>query len=200
MAFDDVAFDDENPFPGKLFNKQNGDDVYKGCNIDIKGEDVTKDNFLAVMMGDLSKLTLSNPNSTARVLHSDSNSRVFLYFSDHGAPGHVMFPSTALYADELNQTLQEMHSAQKYKEMFIFLEACESGSMFVNVDLASINIWAMTATNATDPSWGTYCYPHDTIGDQNMYTCLGDLFSVGWMEFLENNQESLAKITFEDMY
>jgi Peptidase C13 family len=33
-----------------------------------------------------------------------------------------------------------------------------------------------------------------------MYTCLGDLFSVGWMEFLENNKKSLASITFEELY
>ena len=31
-------------------------------------------------------------------------------------------------------------------------------------------------------------------------TCLGDLFSVGWMEFLENNENALEKVTFEQMY
>ena len=41
MAYDDVANDPENPFPGQLFNKPNGQDVYKGCNIDYKGEEVT---------------------------------------------------------------------------------------------------------------------------------------------------------------
>ena len=28
MAYDDVVWDDENPVPGKLFNKQDGKDVY----------------------------------------------------------------------------------------------------------------------------------------------------------------------------
>lgn len=133
-------------------------------------------------------------------MNSDENSKLFVYFSDHGAPGHLLFPNDVLYADELNQTLIEMRQAKKFSEMFIFLEACESGSMFHDVDLASLNIWAMTATNATAPSWGTYCYPHDTVKDQNMMTCLGDLFSVSWMEFLENNQKSLDELTFEQMY
>ena len=163
MAYNDVAWDDENPFPGQLFNQKDGDDVYQGCQIDIQGVDVNKDNFVAVLTGDESKLQLNNTNSTARVVKSDSNSRIFLYFSDHGSPGHLLFPHSVIYADELNQTLRSMHSEGKYKEMFVFLEACESGSMFHNVDLKSINIWAMTATNATTPSWGTYCYPHDTI-------------------------------------
>ena len=42
MAYDDVAFDDENPFPGTLYNKQDGPDVYNGCVIDFKGKDVNK--------------------------------------------------------------------------------------------------------------------------------------------------------------
>ena len=44
MAFDDIANNDENPFPGTLYNKPcDGDDcenVYEGCNIDYKGKDV----------------------------------------------------------------------------------------------------------------------------------------------------------------
>ena len=40
MAYDDIANDPENPIPGKLFNKPNGDDVYIGCKIDYKGNDV----------------------------------------------------------------------------------------------------------------------------------------------------------------
>jgi len=37
MAFDDIAHDPSNPFPGKIFNKPNGEDVYAGCKIDYKG-------------------------------------------------------------------------------------------------------------------------------------------------------------------
>jgi legumain len=50
-----------------------------------------------------------------------------------------------------------------YGELVIFLEACESGSIFQNIDLSTMNAWALTATNATAPSYGTYCYPHDVV-------------------------------------
>ncbi len=34
MAYNDVAWDDENPFPGTLFNGNNGINYYEGCVID----------------------------------------------------------------------------------------------------------------------------------------------------------------------
>jgi hypothetical protein len=37
--------------------------------------------------------------------------------------------------------------------------------MFEHIDLASMNAFALTATNATNPSYGTYCYPHDVVND-----------------------------------
>ena len=49
LAYDDIANNSENPFPGKIFNKPNGQDVYAGCNIDYKGTAVTPENFLAII-------------------------------------------------------------------------------------------------------------------------------------------------------
>jgi glycosylphosphatidylinositol transamidase (GPIT) subunit GPI8 len=66
---------------------------------------------MAIMMGDESALNLtSGSNSTQKVLKTNQNTKLFLYFSDHGAPGHLMFPDTVIYADELNSTIQFMHS------------------------------------------------------------------------------------------
>lgn len=129
------------------------------------------------------------------MLNSNQESSIFLYFSDHGAPGFLIFPHDSLYADELEDTIKTMHNKTMYKELVMFIEACESGSLFHNMDLSALNAWALTATNATSPSYGTYCYPHDTISDQHLYTCLGDLFSVTWMEFLEYNANKLSEIT-----
>lgn len=164
MAYNDVAWDDENPFPGTLYNGKDGVNYHDGCMIDYQSDDVTKANFLAVLHGNQSALQVSdNSNSTRKVLGSNKNSTVFLYFSDHGAPGHLLLPREQLYADELNSTIQYMHSNDMYKRFIIFIEACESGSLFTNIDLHKYDAWALTATNATNPSFGTYCYPHDII-------------------------------------
>jgi legumain len=75
MAYNDAAWDDENPFKGTLYNKQDGQDVYAGCEMDYTGDDLTKQNYLAILKGDEAALNLSaNSNSTRRVLKSTENS------------------------------------------------------------------------------------------------------------------------------
>jgi len=73
-----------------------------------------------------------------------------------------------------------------YHEMVLYIEACESGSMFDGILSDKINAYAVTAANPTESSWGTYCYPDDIINGTHINSCLGDLFSVNWMENLEN--------------
>lgn len=90
MAYDDVANSNENPFRGKIFNKPNGEDVYAGCKIDYKGKDVTPEAFLNIMKGNAAA---NVGKGNGKVLKSDENSKVFVFFSDHGAPGLVAFPS-----------------------------------------------------------------------------------------------------------
>jgi len=97
FAFDDVANNSENPFPGKIYNKPNGQDVYEGCNIDYSGSEVTPDNVLAVLKGD--SATMKN-KGTGKVLKSTANSNIFFNFVDHGAPGLIAFPNgDELYSD-----------------------------------------------------------------------------------------------------
>jgi legumain len=178
MAYDDVANDPENPFPGKLFNKPNGQDVYTGCNIDYKGASVTPSNFLNVLKGNAAGVSGGN----GKVLKSTANSKVFIYFTDHGAPGLIAFPSEYLYANDLNTALNYMHDNKMYDELVFYLEACESGSMFEGILKDNLNIYAITAANAEESSWGTYCYPDDIVNGVHINSCLGDLFSVNWME------------------
>ena len=61
------------------------------------------------------------------------------------------------------------------------MEACESGSMFTNLS-STINVYALSASNATESSWGCYCSPDDVVDGKSVGSCLGDLFSVNWME------------------
>ena len=49
MMYDDVAHNSENPFAGKIFNKPNGTNVYKGVVIDYHGELVNKTTFLSFL-------------------------------------------------------------------------------------------------------------------------------------------------------
>jgi legumain len=188
LAEDDIANSPENPFPGQLFNKPTdsstpGVDVYAGCNIDYSGMDVTPENFVNVLTGQSQAM---QGVGSGKVLKSNSNSRVFVNFVDHGGVNIIGFPRTTMHASDLVAALQKMHDTQMYKELVFYLEACESGSMFATLP-TDIQIYATTAANAKESSWGTYCPPDDMVNGKSLNSCLGDLYSVKWMEDSDTN-------------
>ncbi|KAG2427725.1 hypothetical protein HXX76_012050 [Chlamydomonas incerta] len=182
MMYDDIAHDPENPYPGQMFNAPGGPDVYGGVRVDYRGSDVSAAVFLAVLEGNASALPAATRGS-GRVLASGPYDRVFVFYSDHGAPGVLGMPSGSfLYADELVGALQRKWRHRGYKEAVLYIEACESGSMFEGLLPPDIGAYATTASNAMESSWGTYC-PGMSPGPPPLFsTCLGDLYSVAWME------------------
>jgi legumain len=111
LAYDDIANNSENPFPGK---------------IDYKGKDVNAANFLKVLSGDTS--------ARGPVLKSTATDNVFVYYVDHGGVGILGVPSGAaggyIHAADINTALETLQSKGGYKELLFYLEACESGSIF----------------------------------------------------------------------
>jgi legumain len=176
MAYDDIANNSQNPFPGQLFNKPDptgpGVDVYAGCNIDYKGADVTPKMFQDVLTG----------AASGKKLGSTSEDNVFIFFSDHGAPGLIAFPGSAgvLHKTELQTTLQTMSDNKMFNKLTFYLETCESGSMFE--DMSIPGVYALSASNPTESSWGSYCGTEAKVNGKSINSCLGDLFSVSWME------------------
>lgn len=195
LSFDDVAFDSENPFLGQLFNRPNGSDVY--VKPTYSANDVNVTTLLAVLEGNK---TATNGRP---VLESDSNAEVFIAYFDHGAPGLVGMPvGDYLHADVLNHTLTRMLHHKRAKSIVLFVEACESGSMFDGVLTNNKSVIAVTAANPDESSWGTYCPPDDLIDGQDLGTCLGDLFSISWLEDAWARGENRTRYgeTLEDQF
>jgi legumain len=196
FMYDDIAGDPQNPFPGKLFNKPTaagtpGVDVYAGVQKDYTGASVTPEIFLAVITGNA-----SYPGAH-KVLTSTSSDRIFIFFTDHGGPGLIAFPSEYLYASALIPALKQMHDTNMYARMVFYIEACEAGSMFDGLLLNTWNIYATTASNPSESSWGCYCPPQDMVNGVELNSCLGDLYSVNWME----NSDSVGPSeTLESQY
>lgn len=190
MMYDDIAHNSENPIPGKIFNAPDPDgpgiDVYAGCNIDYKGSDVNVDKYIGIITG----------KGTGKVLKSTAEDHVFLNFIDHGAPGLVAFPYTEMHASQLQSALAEMHSKKMYKELVFYLETCESGSMFEGLSVPGV--YAVSAANPTQSSWGTYCGTEDKVNGKSLNTCLGDLFSVNWMQ--NADKMDMTTETLEQQY
>jgi len=109
LSYDDAALSPLNPRPGTLINSPEGDDVRGGVPLDYSGEEVTSETFLAVLLGDSEKVARVAPNGTGRVLASTRKDRVFVFYSDHGAPGLLGMPSgPPLFADQLVGALLNM--------------------------------------------------------------------------------------------
>ncbi|XP_047049253.1 vacuolar-processing enzyme-like [Lolium rigidum] len=183
FMYDDIAHNPDNPRPGVIINHPNGSDVYAGVPKDYTGKDVNANNFLAALLGDKSKLTGSG---SGKVVSSGPDDHIFVYYADHGGPGVLGMPDDEeyLYANDLVQTLKKKHAGGAgYKSLAFYLEACESGSIFEGLLPGNISVYATTASNAEESSWGTYCPGDDDGAPPPEYdTCLGDLYSVSWME------------------
>ena len=152
FMYDDIAHSKENPIPGKVFNRPDGKDVYHGCKASYTGKDVSAAKFLAVLTGD--KKTAKGP-----VLRSSKRDNVFIYYADHGAPGLIAMPEDEepVYAKDLNNALVAMKKKDMYNRLVFYLEACESGSMFKGILAEDTKVYATTAANEKESSFGTYC-------------------------------------------
>ncbi|XVE53920.1 hypothetical protein DITRI_Ditri03aG0040600 [Diplodiscus trichospermus] len=195
FMYDDIAFNGENPRPGIIINSPHGDDVYKGVPKDYTGEDVTVNNFFATILGNKTALT----GGSGKVVDSGPNDHIFIYYTDHGGPGVLGMPTFPyLYADDLIDVLKKKHASGTYKSLVFYLEACESGSIFEGLLPEGLNIYATTASNAEESSWGTYCPGEYPSPPPEYETCLGDLYSVAWME--DSDIHNLRTETLHQQY
>lgn len=180
MMYDDIADNDDNPEKGKIINKPDGPDVYGGVPKDYTKDDVTPTNFLKILRGD--KAGMSGIGS-GKVIESGPDDYVFVNMVDHGGVGIFAFPGfVMLHAKDLQNTLEKMHTKNQYKQMVIYMEACESGSMFENLP-DNWNIYVTAAANAEESSYA--CYFDNKLG-----TYLGDVYSIKWMEDTDQNGTS----------
>jgi legumain len=179
MSYDDVATSSSNPYPGQLFNKPDGEDVRAGCVIDYDGADVTPENFL--------KILRNEDMGGKKTFKTNKNSKIFINYSDHGAKGLIAFPTKSLYAKDMMEAFTFMHENGLYDEMVVYIEACHSGSMFDGLLGDDMNIYATTAAHGGESSWAYYCSPNDVVGGKRIGTCLGDEYSITWMEDTESH-------------
>ena len=187
--YDDLAHNSENPVPGSIYNVATGTkpgiNLYKGLRIDYNLGNVTATNVISAMTCDGK---LSGP-----CLKSTSEDDVFMYWAGHGDDQDgLMMPEGgahgALSSETLVSAMELLHSRKRYKSLVMFVEACDSGSMFVKASarLSAINALAVTAAKPGEPSYPIYCCnffkpPSCTVGGKDIGTCLGDMFSVAWL-------------------
>ncbi|CAL4062268.1 unnamed protein product, partial [Meganyctiphanes norvegica] len=199
MMMDDIANNTLNPTRGKIINRPGGPDVYHDVPKDYVGAAVTPQSFLQIITGNATGL---DKVGSGKVLKSGPNDHVFINLVDHGAPGIFGFPFQRptpghhptlnfLKARDFVDAIKTMNKTNMYKEMVIYLESCESGSMFKKILPKNMNVYALTAANSSQPSWACYY-------DKHTRTMLGDVFSIKWME--DTDRENMTTETFHHQF
>ena len=204
IAADDLAYSKYNPFPGKVFNHpgNNQRNFYEGVVIDYKTE-VSAEIYLNILLGNEEKVKELTHKDQVKVLKTDEGSNVFLYYIDHGGTGIVAMPDDSfLEAKDLVATLVEMHEKKLFNRLVYYLEACESGSMWLDLP-ENINVYALSSTVPDESSWGTYCPGEeeghdDTVDGQHIGSCLGEVWSCFWLE--QDDVEDLTKLSLQKQF
>ncbi|VAH49983.1 unnamed protein product [Triticum turgidum subsp. durum] len=195
FMYDDIAKNSLNPRPGVIINHPKGQDVYAGVPKDYTGKQVTAKNFFAVLLGNKTAVT----EGSRKVINSKPKDHIFIYYADHGGPGVLGMPNRPyIYAGDFIKVLREKHASKSYSKMIIYVEACESGSIFEGLLPEDLNIYVTTASNAVENSWGAYCPGMKSSPPTEYDTCLGDIYSVSWME--DSETHNLKKETLKQQY
>ncbi|XP_010545489.1 PREDICTED: vacuolar-processing enzyme delta-isozyme [Tarenaya hassleriana] len=195
FMYDDIAYAPENPRPGVVINKPDGNDVYHGVPKDYTGDAVNTNNLFNVILGNRSGVT----GGSGKVVDSSPDDNIFIYYADHGAPGLLGMPQEeTLVARDLIDVLEKKHKLKGYTNMVIYVEACESGSVFEGLLKDDLNIYAVTAANAEESSWGYYCPIYYPFPPTEYDTCLGDVFSIAWLE--DSDLHDMGTETLKEQY
>ena len=142
-----------NPFPGKIFTESasttKGDWAQYGCfeHVDYTKKDINGEVFLAILSGDAEKVKAVTGIENPKVLAAGPEDTVFTYFIDHGDDGIIVVGSGTVTEEELIEALKTAHEKQLYGKWFWAMEACHSGSMFVNLP-SDWNIFVMTSADS----------------------------------------------------
>ncbi|XP_004517111.2 vacuolar-processing enzyme-like, partial [Cicer arietinum] len=192
MMNDDIAYNFQNPYPGYIPNRPDGPNVYYNVPRDYTGYEATLRNFYSILRGDKKAIR----RGSGKVLDTKPEDTIFIFFSGHGNTGILELPDEkVIYADKLVDTLKMKTS---YKKMVIYLESCHAGSMFQGLLPRDSKIYVTTASNPYENSFAFYC-PHEKSPPSPAYTvCLGDLYSISWLE--DSEQIDRKTETLDEQY
>ena len=193
-----------NPYRGMIFtdpaDNTDGDWAQYGCfdHVDYTDDDINKEVFLAILSGDAETVKRLTGKENPKVLSAGPDDTVFTYFMDHGNEDFVMVGIDYVHSEAFIGALEEAHKKQLYGKWVWFMEACHSGSMFVNLP-SNMNIYVMTSSDAHQNAYMSNCPPDDKVGSYHFYTCLAGLWDNLYLEYLEQNPDCTIGEIFDSV-
>ncbi|CAL8108188.1 unnamed protein product [Calicophoron daubneyi] len=121
---------------------QGGIDYHEDLVVDYTSHDFTIDAFKNVMSGG----RLVDPQGR-KVLGSTTDDNVLLYFSGPSLMNSIYFPNRPVIAAEIQDILNDAYDGGKYDNMYLVMEAFNSGNVLNQLRLENLFVYALASVS-----------------------------------------------------
>jgi glycosylphosphatidylinositol transamidase (GPIT) subunit GPI8 len=182
IVADDIAANGLNPEPGSLYNEVGGSDLYGAAQIDYRAGELDTRALLDILGG---RPTAERPN----VLVGSDTDNVYVFLVGHGDSRGLCLKDCAehLSPTDLQQAIDEMSAAGRFRRMLVVVEACHGGVM--GTGLSTPGVLLLTGANAVENSLATNY-------DQRLNAWLSDEFAFAYYSTLRTQ----PKLHLYDLY
>ncbi|KAH0786030.1 Clan CD, family C13, asparaginyl endopeptidase-like cysteine peptidase [Histomonas meleagridis] len=174
MNYDDIALSPKNMYPGQVFHNLNHSiNIYPGSeNIPYRGKNVTSQNIYNVLLGD---------TSNGPALLSNESDNVYIFYTGYYSIYCLTLPDDYLYFIDLEKTIQQMSSNNRFRHLFFFTSVNAFSSGLKPIP----NVYVLVTTN------GNPVFPDPSLGNIH----LSGESSLTMATFIERHPDG----TFKDM-
>lgn len=144
---DDIARNAKNPEPGIVRVRPDGENVYKGAQIDYRLADISPQDILSILCGERNE-------RLPEVISATEQDNILVFWSGHGSPGQLVWGDyNGFYYRDMKELLQRLNAGgtRRYRKMLWLVEACYAGSVAVE-EADYPGVLYMTASNAYETS------------------------------------------------
>ena len=186
-----------NPFKGMIFtdpaDNTDGDWAKYGCfdHVDYTDKDINGQVFLGIISGDAELVTKYTGKENPKVLSAGPDDTVFTYFIDHGDYNILYLGNDHVTGGQIVNALKTAHEKKLYGKWVWFMEACYSGSMFLELP-EDWDIYVMTAADDSHSAYMSNCPPYDEIAGKHLRTCISSLWDEAFMVYAEENPKEIV--------
>ncbi|KAI1730219.1 peptidase c13 family domain-containing protein [Ditylenchus destructor] len=131
MLADQIPCNARNPDPATIYNNayHHSNIFSEDVEVDYRGYEVTAENLVRLLTGRVLPATPRN-----KKLLSDRQSNVLIYLSGHGGDGFLKFQDAEELTNvDLADAIETMHQHNRYNELFVIADTCQSESMYQKI-------------------------------------------------------------------
>lgn len=147
IVSDGYAYNNQNIWPGEIRVRSGGENVYAPAAIDYRLEDLEPTDLQALLSGQTSE-------RLPKAIRPKATDNVFVFWSGHGNYGSLPWGERgkSLQASQMRDMLSALQAGGHYRQLFLAIEACYSGSIGEACE-GIPGLLVMTAANSDEPSW-----------------------------------------------